>query len=176
MKVFHLSNEGFFSRFPLLLLVSFGCSFKFLGFQKKLSFENGDYFFSVIVLVNILYQFFCYFVQVKQFEICVPCCGDSNCSTCKWKLQTITLPFWQLGCHGFHSIPNVNTVILGECNMFIMLLHIINLVVKLWIRLDEANMINCDLNFLWLSFSFKIILKAEILGLKIKTIFFRIFF
>ncbi len=32
---FHLSNEGFFSWLPLLVLVSFGCSFKFLGFQKN---------------------------------------------------------------------------------------------------------------------------------------------
>ncbi len=93
---FHLSNEGFFSWLPLLVLVSFGCSFKFLGFQKKLSFESGDYFPSVIVLVIILCQFFCNFVQLKQYEICIPCCGDSNCSTCKWKLQTTMLP-WQVG-------------------------------------------------------------------------------
>lgn len=55
---FHLSNEGFFSWLPLLVLVSFGCPFKFLGFQKKLSFESGDYFPKVIVLVIILCQFF----------------------------------------------------------------------------------------------------------------------
>jgi hypothetical protein len=51
---FHLSNEGFFSWLPLLLLVSFGFFFKFLRFQKILSFESNDYFPSVIVLVIIV--------------------------------------------------------------------------------------------------------------------------
>jgi hypothetical protein len=69
-----------------LLLVSrgeFWMFFKVFGVSKTLSFESGDYFPSVIVLVTILCQFFWNFVQLKQFEICVSCCHNSNYSTCR---------------------------------------------------------------------------------------------
>jgi hypothetical protein len=44
---------------------------------------------------------------MRQFGVCVPCCGDSRCPTCRWELET-TMPPFEEGGGGLlpHSIPD----------------------------------------------------------------------